>query len=71
MAFSTCSPYMFLDFSDCTAAKPSVSYGDFCGLQFVVAFELPMKRCLKKAYTDWCKSPSSVVIDNGTEVIGY
>ena len=62
---------MSLDFSGCTAAKPFVSHDAFRGLQFVVAFEMLMKKCLKEAYSDWCKFPSSVVIDNETEVIGY
>ena len=71
MEFSIHSPYMSLDFSDWPAAKPSVNHDAFCGLQFVVAFELLMKKCLKEAYSDWRKFPSSVVIDNETEVIGY
>ena len=62
---------MSLDFSDWPAAKPSVNYDAFCGLQFVVAFELLMKKCLKEAFSDWCKSPTSVAIDNGNKVIGY
>ena len=71
MEFSIHSPYMSLYFSDCTAAKSSVSHDAFCGLQFVVAFELLMKKHIKEPFWDWCKSPSSVAIDNGTGVIGF
>ena len=69
--FSIHSTYVSLDFSDCTAAKPSISHNAFCGLQFVAAFELLMKKFLKESFSDWRRSPSSVAIDNGTKEIGY
>ena len=71
MRLSIHSPYVSLDFSDCTAAKPSISHDAFSGMQFVVAFQLLMREFLKEPFSDWRKSPSSVVIDNGTEVKGY
>ena len=50
MRFSIHSLYVSLDFRDCTAAKPSVSHEAFCGLQFVVALKLLMKKTLEKPF---------------------
>ena len=65
------SPYVSLDFSDDTAAKPSISHDAFSGMQFVVVFEFLMRKFLKEAFSDWRKCSSSVAIDNGTGLIGY
>ena len=65
---------MLLNFSDCTTANPSISHEAFSSIQFVAAYfvdELLMRKFLKKAISDWRKSPSNVAIDNETEVTGY
>ena len=64
------SPYVPLDLSDCTEAKPCIIHNAFSGMKFVVARGLLIRKFLKEAFSDWSKSSSSVVIDNGTEVIG-
>ena len=71
MRLSIHSPYVSLDFSDCTTAKPSINHNAFSGMKFVVIFGYIMRKFLKEAFSDWSKSPSSVAIDNGTEVTGY
>ena len=71
MRLSIHSPYVSLDFSDCTTAKPSINHNAFSGMKFVVIFGYIMRKFLKEAFSDWSKSPSSVAIDNETEVIGY
>ena len=40
-------------------------------MKFVVIFGYIMRKLLKEAFSDWSKSPSSVAIDNETEVIGH
>ena len=43
----------------------------FLGMKFVVAFELLKRKFIKEAFSNCRNSPSSVALDNGTEVIGY
>ena len=50
------SPYVSLNFSYCTSAKPCISHDGFSGMQFVIAFEL--QQFLTKAFSDWRKSSS-------------
>ena len=69
MRLSIHSPYVSLDFSDCTADKPSINQDAFSGMQFVVAIELLMRKFLKEAFSNWGKSPSIVAIDNGNNMI--
>ena len=69
--FSIYFPHVFLDLSNYTATKPSISHDAFCCISFIAAFDFWMTKFLKDAFSDWCKSPSSVATDNGAEVIWY
>ena len=71
MRLSIHSPYVSLDFSDCITVKSSIRHNAFSGMKFVVIFVYIMRKLLKEAFSDWSKSPSSVAIDNETEVIGH